>query len=843
MTLFKEVQKEVSKGPGYKPAPSFLIIGALVGFFVFTQAASAIDFRTFDPYTPPSAGSDSQAGARKDSQFDSKRMVERFQRNKANQEIREQGRKEENIRTQQTQEVEQNVAHTKEVSRAMADEGKQEAAQITSRMGGLDTYSVDKTGGVWRSHLGLLAEAWNVFSQDLYGNVSRSRMSQVTYDSLDNIAGMARETVDQAGRKALTVISDIAYQAGEAFRNYLGNNKESARKEVTTTDHPTGNQVTQTETYDVQYADGKDGKTISQKTKITDLTGPSNPILQETFNMKYDGDSVVHSETRTTDLVTGTVTEGATDNQFSGSHMTTGVTETTTKDSLSHTITHQTSTQHVSYGGETIQTIESNSVTTTQAMDDAGNAADDYLQTTETTQTMGLYGGIPDPAEIVSVSHTLDNIAHQTVESTQTQNFVRDEHRNLLGVSATEVSTNTNADGSVVQVTEGTLDFMVRADQSYLTGRRDTTTTVDAMNGQNSTTNSDFRIQLGSLGEVLSGTRTSQTHVANRNGSIVTDVTAMESFDRAALVNALGLIQRESSSHTVNALTQENPVTTDETRVYTQSHDEFNRVLGAGETVESFNSDTLGEETRVNGTVAYAIGTRSNQPYTVSSVNHITSKDPRNFLYTESTQTTTFESDPNTGKAIQGLGVTDGASWRMQDDGTVLYDPLTIQTHSEETLVGLDQSNAFGLVSRATLSDTTDHISGLVTHEENQLTQQVNGLGKIENAYLISQSTRDIAGAPGLQQTFSLARTDFTIIGNETFSTSTKTVEVTVDRRDNSYESVTWEDVNHYGPYGELLGVTMGSKTSYKATGTLLPGVQPDLEALFQQSFGMGVPR
>ncbi|MBI4436381.1 MAG: hypothetical protein HY590_03075, partial [Candidatus Omnitrophica bacterium] len=634
------------RGPGLPPALSIVVMAYLVFAFLDTQPAFPLDFKSFQPYTTPSGGGDARVGSG-DSQFDAQRVIRRNlleQRQKKEEKTRGEEKQQS---TQQTQEVEQNVVQTQRVSQAIAQQGEREADFIYNRTTGLDSYSVDKDGGVWRQHLSLLVEAWNVLSRDLFGNGSRSHLTDFKYNDLLNATGMKRETKDQAGRATETVISGITYMPGQSPRNFLSQNKEAKRAEVTTTFHPTGNQVTQTELYDLVY-DGDN--VVAQKARITDLSGPTPVVIQETTGITYDGESNVSaSHTRVTDLETGIVTESDIKNEFSDHRLISGVTKSVTKDSINHTFTEQTFTQKVSYGDSGIQTIDARSIATTQAMDEKGNPVDDFVQTTETLQKMGLFFNIPNPVEVSSVTKTVDNVGVQTTESKQMQRQLRDDHGNLLGISATEVATTVNADRSVVQETKSNLDFMVRADQPYLIGREDNTFTKDLINEQNIFTTSRLRIQLGALGEVLEGFRTGKTHAANGDGSIVSDSEFTQTFDRASKVNALGLVKQETSSRTVNTIDES--VST-ETRLYTQTHDEMNRVLSAAEAVKGLTTNSRGGETHVEGAVDYAIGKRTNQAYAISSTNNITSKDLGNRLYTESVQTNAYASDENTGRAI-----------------------------------------------------------------------------------------------------------------------------------------------------------------------------------------------
>jgi len=874
---------EKGKGPGKSPAlPGFVIF--LIEAFLFTQVASAVDFQSFRTYTPAlSSGGDAGAGGRRDSLFDTKRSVERFQQ-RSRQDKENRVRQEEKNRTgQQTQEVEQNVVQEQRVSQAIAQQEGREADFITSRMDGLDRFSIDKQGGVWWTHIDRLVGAWNVFSQDNYGNASRSHLTRFQYNDLLNATGMERETVDAAGRVTQTSISGIAYMPGEAPGNFLGENKEASRTEVTTTFHPTGNQTTKTELYDLVYAEDK---VVSQKAKITPLTNPNvNPLLQETFDMNFDGEgNVAHAQSRVTDLVTGTVTESVTNNQFSGNRLTSGVTESTTKDFINRTFSQQTSTQKVSYGESGIQSFDAKDLTTTRAMDDAGNPVDDYVITTETTQEVGIFAGIPEPLTMTSRSKTVDHIGFQTTEATQTQKHLRDRNGNLLGVTATEVAMTANFDRSVTQRSESDMAFQVVFDQPYLTGREERGLTKDLINNQDSTTTSHLKIQLDPLGRILGGTRTGKTDARNPDGSIVTDSTFTQYFDRADKVNALGLVRQESSSRTVNQVketltsrdafegyssrrrwglykpvrTYEHSVTEEE-RAYTQSHDDVNRVLGAEEKVKSRTTTIRGAagvkeemagETLTEGTVAYAVGKRTNQPYATSARNRVISRDPFRSLYTESTQTTTFESDENTGRAMRGKGVTESVSRRMLPDGRIIDGVVMILGRTEETMVGLEKANGFGMASRNSHTEVRDLLNGQVTDQDEFYTQALNGVGKIESAHALSRSLTQDLERTGLYEMRSLTDTTYrTLLGNDTAPIENRTVEAGVSHIDGSYRVAARRDTLRYDDYGRILPIDEENPGAsgyeyvdlYDVTVQPLPENLTMPDELFSAFFGSGV--
>ena len=832
------------RGPGQSPALRAFVL-CLIQAFVLTQPALSLDFQTFQAYTiPVSNRGDARGGT--DNRFDAERSVRRFQE-RARQEKEARKRSEEQgLEAQQARDVEQNVIHGQRVSQAVSQQEQREADFIYDRTTGLDNYSVDKEGGVWRSHLGLLAEAWNLLSRDLFGNESRSHLKEFTYNHLLNPTGMKRQTADQAGRMTETVISNITYQKGETLRNYLSKNREAGRTEITTTYHPTGNQVVRTEIFDLQYDhDGRDAKLIAQKAKVTDLSGPTpdHTLLQETFNMKYDGDNVTSSETRVTDLATGAVTDTITKNQFSGNRLTSGVTESTIKDPIHHTVTKQIFTQNVSYAGHQVQSVDAKGLSTTQAMDEGGNPVSDFIQTTETAQTMGVFFGIPNVTESVSVSKLVDNVGVQTTESTQTQKYIRDEHGNLLNVVGTESARTVNADSSIVQTTEGILEFSVVADQPYLVGREDQSFIKDHVGGQDVTTESRLRIRLGALGEILEGIRTGTTHSVSHDGIVVSDSEFTQYFDRAVKINELGLVRQETSTRSANAVEES---TSTERRIYEQTHDDVNRVLSAKETIDGVTT-SLKEETRLSGTVDYAVGKRTNQVHASSSTYRFTTKDHVNNLYTESVQTSTFEADENTGRALQGTGITESFSQRMLDDGSLL-DAFVIRSRVEETLVGLLKANGFGMTARTTRTEIREISDHRVTDREEVLVQKISDVGKVEGASSITRSVTQDLGRTGVFKTVGLTQTDYQIVRNSPIPTETKSVEVTVNHVDSSYRVVARHDVTRYDSVGRILPIdkkrpeASGHQMFFYHDVTLqtIPGRLPSPEQLFQRFFGSG---
>jgi len=840
MISYQNRNKGAFEGPGKHPALTLIIMGLVQGL-ILTQSVYPLTMNPY--YTAPQSSRDSRVGGGRDTRFDAKRAVDRFKERSRDRNLLRQRQEEKQRDQAQSQEIQQNVSEVKQTSQETAQQQQQEADFIYNRMTGLDSYSIDKNGGVYRSHLSLLVEAWNVLSRDLYGNESRSHMTQFLYNDKLNTTGFHRRTRDQAGRVTETVVSGITY-ADESFRNADGENKEKTRTEVTTTYHPTGNRVTQTEYFDFVYEDLGDEeghRVIAQKARVTDLSSVGSPILQEVFNMKYDDfGNVSSSETRTTDLATGTVTESKTDNIFSEHRLVSGTTVSTTQDFINHTYTQQTFTQSVTYGGG--KQLDSRVHSTTQAMDDEGNAVGDFTQTTEVTQSMEMFAGIPNPVEIVTTTRTQDHVEGQTIESVQVQKHVRDKHGNLLGVTGSEISTSSNADGSVVQTTESSLAFTVYADQALLTSREDHSFTKDLINNQEITSTSHFTIEYGDKGEVLEGTRVIQSHAANDDGTVVSDSESIEYFDSAKTVNALGLIRRETTSHTVDSTFDWNIVVTEEHRTYTQAHDEVNRVLGAEEEVTSTTTDTLGSETHVEGTVTYAVAGRANEVFAVEATNNITTTDPRNFIYTEATQTTYFEADPNTGRALGGLGVTDGTTYRMGENGEIYPEILTVHTHTEEILVGLEGRNGYGTEERHTITETIDGRTGFTTVTEETLYQEINSVGKIESAYAIARSHGQ-RGPGEEEQTFALTRTDFKVHNNRLIRTSSKTVEVNLNHSE--YHVVVREEIFRSDDQGRLFEMddenpeNSGYQIIYHHnTITTAPDTLPTLDSIFSEFFG-----
>lgn len=838
-----------TRGPGVNlPALGVFVAAFLVFSLVSTKPLLSLDFKSFQPYTAPTGGGDSRAGSGKDSQFDAKRAVERFQ---AQDRTRKEGarREEENRRDAvQVREVEQNVGEEKKVSQAMSQQQQREAAFIEGRMSGVDTFTMGKDGSVWHRHFALLVHAWNILALDRYGNESRSELTNFTYNSLFNPVGMDRATVNRAGQMTKAEISGITYEK-ESPWDFLSENRESGRVELETSFHPTGNRVVKTETFGLKYTeDGK--KVIAQEARITPLTGPDtgNTLHQKTTSIVYDGDNVTSSEVVVTDLGTGTVTKTITQNEYTGNRVASGITESTIQDPVQRSFTQQTTRERVRYGGGTIEAIDVETESTTRAVDEAGNIFDDYVTTTKTTSTMGIFFGIPNPVRTVSVTNSLDNVAIQTTESRQTQNHIRDPYGNLLGMSGTEAATTVNADRSVIQTVEGSLDFVVQADQPILVGRSEKSTIQDLINEQNITSSSRLDIRLGSLGEVLEGTRIGRSHAKNLLGTVVSDSEFIEQYDRAAKANALGLVRRESTSRTVNSLIPENISVSEEKRVYTQSHDTSNRVLDAFETVEGLTTDTFGAVTRLVGSVDYDVGKRTNQVHAVSSQNKITSIDPVNRLYTESTQTNTFESDPNTGRALRGLGLTESFARRRLDDGTVLEGVLEIHGRVEETLLGLAKANGFGTTTRKSRTEVREIANHQVTDREEILTQIVNDVGKVQGAQGVTRSVTQDLGRTGVYRTTGYTQTDYRIIDNSPVPTENRTVEVTVNRIDSSYRVVARHDVTRHDAAGRILPIDKKDpkKSGYELlfhedkTLQLIPKNIMTPEQLFQKFFGSG---
>ncbi|MFH1858139.1 MAG: hypothetical protein ABH845_04480 [Candidatus Omnitrophota bacterium] len=869
-------------GPGESPA-RLTFMSYLIGAFLLVQTAPAAGFQGFTIYSAPSSKADEAGGgASRDSRnFDSKRAVERFQQRSAQEKGLRKRAEEQKQDAQQTQEVERGVTHEKQISQAISQQEVREADSIYSRTTGIDNYSVDIDGGVWRSHVGLLAEAWNIASKDLYGNESRSRMTQFEYNDLFNATGFHRRTVDNAGRVTETVVSGIAYQDGETARNFLRGNKEANRTEITTTYHPTGNRVVKTELFGMEYEGGEEGKLLSQKAKITELSGPDpgHATLQEVYGMQYDGDNLVQSETRVTDLETGMVTESITKNTFSGNRLTSGITESTTKDFINYTHTQQVATQEITYDDGRIRTILSKDVSTTKAMDEAGSVLDDFVTVVETTREMGDFAGIPEPVAIVSVIKTIDNVGVQVTEGTRQEKHIRDKHGNLLEVSASESSTTTNFDGSVVQDTASEMYFRVIADQAHLTGRVERSLTKDLIGGQNVVTTSRLKVEMDDNGKILGGKRLGKSYATNGDGSIITESEFTQTFDGAEKVNALALVRQETHTRTTNrvneSLTSRDVLhefssrrhwgdyrmvrtfeesVTEEDRFFTQAHDGVGRVLSAEETVKSRTTTTRGGdqvgETLVEGTITYAVGKRTNQAYAVEARNQITTKDPFSLLYTESTQVSTFKSDADTGRAIQGLRTTDSVSRRMMPEGDVIEGTLVILGHSEEHLVGLEKANGFGTTLRVTNTEVRDLLQNQVTDQREVYTQQLDAVGKIESAEGVTRSLTQDIRRTGAFKTESVTRTAYqTVLGNSTVPVATKTAEVTVSDIDGSYRIVAREDVTRYDAYGRILPINEKDqeKSGYliwlhrDSTVQPVPADPLTPDELFEQFFGTGL--
>ena len=302
------------------------------------------------------------------------------------------------------------------------------------------------------------------------------------------------------------------------------------------------------------------------------------------------------------------------------------------------------------------------------------------------------------------------------------------------------------------------------------------------------------------------------------------------------------MVQQESANRTIDQI---NFSETHETRLYTQSHDAFNRILDASETFKSrtiLPGDGLNE---AEGIVQYAVGTRNLQPYATGSETQTVSFDPYTMTRTHATQTTQIVSDTHTGRALSGTGRTESASERVDERGNVLG---TFQGTGviEESFIGLSQANGLGLVSRQTRNQSHDILFHLITETDDQFTQQVNGVGKVVGAHSVTQSeTEDEAGL-GVRHTVALTETDYRIAGNTPLATAVKTVEVSDNKFDSSYRIVVREDLTRYDPYGRILPILdnkpqlsgFQSTTLQDITIAPIPANPETVEAIFKQHFG-----
>ena len=555
-------------GPGKTPALG--ILGCFVlECFLLTQLAFGFDlYRDTPPSTIPV-----ETGSRlktEEERYDRERVIRRNHRQQLLQ-SREKVRREEQEREgQHSQEVEKGVAQGQQIQQAIAGQEKQQADQIYGRTTGLDSYTIDKDGGFWRSHLGLTVEGVNILAgTDPYGNDSRGHYFDFQYNDLLNVVGITQDVKDKAGRLTRNVVSGITYLV-EYFRGIAPKerrNLEGRRDIVTTTFHPTGESVARTEVRNLQYnGDTEGAKVIAQEITAYDLSGPTNPVHQKVSNMAYDAhDNLTSSRTVATDLVTGVTTTSEVNNQFSGKQLVSGTTKSITKDTISNTISEQTLLQTVTYQGGRVQTVEVTGNVKAQSMDGQGNPVDDFVTTTKSVQTMSVFENIPQPVKIVTKSHTVDIINVQEIASEQEQVLGRDSLGNLLTASATEASRVTNSDSSVVQETTSQLGFEVHADQPYLTRQGTRTTTHDGINEAESVTTSNLRIQLGLRHEVLGAEQIGQTQTHNGDRSFVSASEFRRLFDRSPKVNAIGLIRQETKSRVENTI--EETVTVEE-RIY-----------------------------------------------------------------------------------------------------------------------------------------------------------------------------------------------------------------------------------------------------------------------------------
>ncbi len=854
------------KGPGKNPALVGFLWGVL--FFAFAPLCAAVDFQTFEPYTPRvTGGSDARSGGTRDAQFDARRAVIQFQERARREERTKERSEEKEMVTGQALGIEQHVAQEKQVSQATSQHQHQDGEFIYNRTTGIDQYSADKDGGYWWSKVGLLFKAWNVLSRDLYANESRSEMTDFTFNDLLNITGMNRKTVDQAGRVTDAIISDITYQEGETLRNFLSKNKEATRTEVSTTHHPTGDQTTRTRIYDIVY---NEEQVVSQKAEIFDLSGPNNPILQETFDMKYDKEgNVIGAKTRITDTLTGVVTESKTDSSFNGNRVVSSVSTSKTFDPYRNTLTEQLSTQSVSYGGGT--QVDAKTTTTIYSTDSEGNITRDFKTVTESTQVMENFFGIPELVESLSNTLTEDFLEVQTVRSESKQFFARDKHGNLLSARGLESGTTVNFDGSVTQTTESTMDFTVVADQPYLTGRSDKTFTKDMNRNSDSTTASTLTVRLGAKGEVLNGTREAETFSSNGDGSISSTLRVIEDYDRAGLVNDLGLIRRVTTNRTKNEidLTDE-----EETRIYLQTHDDFNRVLSAEETIEGSGTtlDNVGSWTRTSGRVEYAVSERTLRPYAVKTTVTTTAFNAIDLLLTEATQIQTVDADKATGRILGGEGRTQSTSFVTDQEGNVVkvrrgdvYTPamgdrgdpdelipvVTVRTESIEHFVGLEHANALGLTTRETVTDNLDVRSHDRTVVREVLTQNLNSVGKVLGAKGVTRSVSDDEWGYGVSRTESYIETEYFLTDdNRILPSILKIVEVTKDRNDGAYRVVVREDRTRYDDFGRIHEVDNrnpsqgGFERIWYQDVTVRP-IPPDAETpeqIFERFFGNASP-
>ena len=828
-------------GPGETPALSLFGLIVLECFFV-TQVALGFDFQgTQSAYTPPTdTGSRLSA---EESRYDAQRVYNRNRRAQQTQVKEKQTQEEKAKQAQNTEEVEKAVGQDQQIKQAIGHQEVQEGNKLVERTTGLDSYSVDKDGGFWRSHLGLTAEGVNVLAgRDLYGNESRGHYYDFNYNSLFNVKGLTQDVKDAAGNLVQTVVSGIAY-AVEYFRGVAPkgkNNEELARDLLTTGFFPTGNSTSRTQIREMKY---ENDKVVAQKATVTDLSGPNNPIFQDTSGMTYDDqDNLIASRTLTTDLATGVTTETQMQNRFSEHQLLSGVTKSQTKDFITNTFSEQTVTQNVSYEGGVVKSLDLQGEARTQAMDAQGNLKDDFVTVTQTSQATELFSKIPLPTKIVTQTHTIDTVNVQDVTSRQEQILGRDERGNLLTVSAAETSRVTNADFSVVQTTDSRLEFKVYADQSYLVGREDQTATHDGINETESVTTSRLKVELGLLHEVVGGEQFGQTETYNGDKSQVSSSEFRRIFDRASKVNGLGLVRQETKTRSENTIEE---TTTVENRVFSQAHDDFNRVLNAAEKFNSHTDVSNGGISDVTGEVTYAVAARNLQPYVVRSVTQATSYDPSRQLATDTTQVTEITSDEETGRALGGKNRTESVAVGTYPDGT-RSDLNHIRTVSEETLQGLEKANGVALVARRTQTESLN-VDHTLAQRTEQFTQQINGVGKVLGAKASSKTVTGIENSDYLHST-ALTETDFLIIGNTATPHRNKSVEVAANALDGSYRVAAWQDETRYDPYGRILPINdekseqSGYQISYSYDRTIYPipskEKQVSPEVLFQQFFG-----
>ena len=828
-------------GPGKTPALG--LFGLIVlECFLLTQAASGFDVQGSQSAYTPQTDTGSRLKA-EESRYDAQRIYNRNRRSQM-MELREKRNAEEKKeQAQKAQEVEKAVGQDGQIKQEIGHQEIQEGNELVSRTTGLDSYSIDKDGGFWRSHKGLTAEGINVLAgRDFFGNESRGHYYEFMYNKLFNVEGITQDVTDTLGNLAHTVVSGITYLAeypfGQAPKGR--HNEESARDLLTTAFFPTGNSTTRTEIRDLKYANDK---VVAQKATLYDLSGPNNPILQDVSGMTYDdSDNVTFSRTLSTDLVTGVVTETTTENKFAGRQLVSGVTKSATRDAITHTLTEQTFTQNVSYEGGQVKSMEVQGEGKARATDREGNPVEDFVTLTRTTQTMSVFSKVPVPTKIVTQTHTVDNINVQDVTSRQEQVLGRDSRGNLLTVSAAETGRIANFDLSVIQELESHLDFEVYADQSYLTARQDRTVTHDGINETESVTAARLTVHLGLLREVLGGEQVGQTETHNGDRSQVASSEFRRLFDRASKVNGLGLIRQETNTRSENTI--EETVTT-ENRLFSQLHDDFNRILDAGETFNSHTDVSNGGTSDATGEVTYGIAARSMTPYALRSVTRASSYDPSRQLATDTTQTTDLISDQETGRALGGRNRTESLAVGTYPDGT-RSGLNTIRTVSEETLHGLEKANGVAMVARVTDSESLS-VDHTLTHRIEQFTQRINEVGKVLGAEATSRTTTGIENSDYLDG-ITLTETDFIIIGNAATPNRNRSVEVSANALDGSYRTVAWQDETRYDPYGRILPIndkdpaSSGYQISYSHDHTVYPIPPSDQrtapELLFQQFFG-----